>query len=94
MSSSIIYASTPLFQLHSARWLRGTLNDVPNGVTVTRDPEGDVLSVQPDGRYDGRPPGTAGAYEVAQLVHDKLVFQSNGTLYVVPIVRLDVSMPW
>lgn len=54
----------------------------PHGATT-------VLSVQPDGSYQTRPQGTAGAYEVCQKSGDKLVFspRSDGTVYVVPIIE-------
>ncbi len=68
------------------------LNDYGNHrVTATYPPGADtVLSVQPDGRYETRPHGTAGPYELAQQSGDRLVYgpYTGGVVYVVPIVLL------
>lgn len=77
----MVYSSRPLF-MNPTGWLPGTLN--ADG-TVSL-PSGEVLSVQPDGSYQTRPQGTAGEYEVAQRVGDKLVFTPGGAIHVVAMV--------
>lgn len=42
-----------------------------------------VLSIQPNGDWEVRPAGTAGAWERAELVGDKLVYSVGGHTYVV-----------
>jgi hypothetical protein len=51
---------------------------------------GDVLSVQPDGKYQTRPATLIGPWETARVVGDKLVFSNyeDGAVYIVPMVPL------
>lgn len=80
----MIFSNRPLFYTPSADgWREGTINPVPGGVTVV-NPDGTVLSVQPDGRFESRPAGTAGSYEVAIVDGSDLVY-NPGTPYVVPM---------
>ena len=45
--------------------LPGTLTPVTGGFVIVL-PNSNVFSLQPDGSYGERPPGTAGSYEVCQ----------------------------
>lgn len=70
-------------------WQTGTLVDVGNGdFVVALDPTSESLSVQPDGRFEKRKPGTADAYERAKISNGKLIYSSDGHVYVVPFVEL------
>lgn len=64
----IAYQDRPVFfsNVASPLWLPGSLDAVDGGHVVTL-PTGRVLSVQPDGSFQDRDPGTAGAYEVCQI---------------------------
>lgn len=77
----MVYSNRPLFRDPSG-WMPGTWN--ANGTVAL--PSGEVLSVQPDGSYQTRPAGTAGPYEVAQRVGDKLVFTPGDAIHVVAMV--------
>lgn len=58
----------------------GTLNPQPDGsvtLTINASTE-EVLSVQPDGSFQTRPKGTAGAYERANLAGNVLVYCPDG----------------
>lgn len=77
----MVYSNRPLF-MNPTGWLPGSLN--PDG-TVSL-PSGEVLSVQPDGSYQARPPGTAGPWETAQRAGDKLVYTSGGGIFVLAMV--------
>jgi hypothetical protein len=57
------------------------LNALPDGTVTASLPNGEVLSVQPDGRLETRPPGTDGPWERAAVQGDKLVF-NPGVIYV------------
>ncbi len=84
------FTNRPLF-LNPLGWIDGTVQTVPNGVVVNVADQAvpgwdaGVLSVQPDGRYETRPSGTAGAYEVAQQEPGKLVYRPGQT-YVIATV--------
>lgn len=64
------------------------LNKIASGaciVTVTYPAGTDtVLSVQPDGKIETRPHGTAGPYERAVLKNDRLAYESGGKWYLIP----------
>lgn len=54
-------------------------------VTVTYPVGADtVLSVQPDGKIETRPHGTAGSYERAILNNDRLAYESGGKFFLIP----------
>lgn len=66
-------------------WVGCCLND--NGtVNVGDDTSGFVVSIQPDGRFDTRPNGTAGPWE--QCAKDGslnvVTYSGTGTVYKVP----------
>jgi hypothetical protein len=65
-----------------------TMNPQPDGrVTVTRR-NGQVLSVQPDGTFEDRPPGSVGPFEVAIVDGNHLVYCPDGmTVYAIPFVQ-------
>lgn len=67
MSQSIAYQDRPAFLGDGSApvWLAGTLTPVAGGYTVVK-PNAQVLSVQPNGAYQERPPGTAGPWETCQ----------------------------
>ena len=77
----MVYSNRPLFH-DPTGWLDGTLNRVDGGVTVS-NPDGTVLSVQPNGTFETRPGGTAGPYEVAQQSGQDLIFRPAGNIHVV-----------
>lgn len=61
----------------------------PHGAYVTVTVDDGVLSVQPDGRIEVRPPGTAGPYELAINAGDRLVYAPHGVdgaVYLLPLV--------
>ena len=60
---------------------RERLNKGPNGTAIVVNGDGTVVSVQPDGSVQSRPAGTAGPYETATVVGDKLVYHSGGHIY-------------
>ncbi len=68
MVSQIAYSANPvtLIPASGIAWLPGTLTPVANGYVVVL-PSGEVLSVQPNGTLETRPPGTTGEYEVCQV---------------------------
>lgn len=68
----------------------GALNPQPNGtVTLTiNNTTMEVLSVQPDGSFETRPPGTTGAYEIAYVNGNTLVYCPDGQhVYVFPYFK-------
>ena len=57
------------------------------GKVVVENLDGTVMSVQPDGRVESRPAGSAGAYEQATIVGNNLAFRPvSGKVYVFPYV--------
>ena len=80
----IAFAAQPILTL--------TLGDlipspIPGRVAVVWPSGSDtVLSVQPDGSYQKRPKGSIGPWESAVQKGDKLVFQPDGHIYVVPFI--------
>lgn len=61
------------------------LNDVGDGMFTVSYPNGDVLSVQPDGTFQRRAAGTSGIYERATLVPQGLIYCPDGEhAYLVP----------
>jgi hypothetical protein len=48
-----------------------TANPLPNGKFTLSKEDGEVLSVQPDGRREFRPAGTVGPYEQCSLSGDR-----------------------
>lgn len=82
----MIYSNRPLFTGPTG-WLPGTINKQGENWVTVSNPDGTVLSVQPDGSYQSRPAGTAGPYELAQFyAPDRLVYESAGNFYVVSAV--------
>jgi hypothetical protein len=60
----------------------------PDATSWTAGPA--EVSCQPDGRLEPRPVGTRGAYEIAAVPDSQaeVVYGTDGTLYVLPIVVL------
>ena len=79
----IAYAQ-PILVFTSALELVPGAFDGTVAVLVDQD---NVLSVQPDGTFQTRPRTNIGAWESAKQVGDKLVYQPDGKVYVVPIVE-------
>lgn len=62
------------------------LNDLGNGMYTVSYSNGEVLSVQPDGRFERRPAGAAGSYEVATMDVKGLIYCPDGQrAYLVPV---------
>ena len=60
---------------------------VVGGKVVVENLDGTVMSVQPDGRIESRPAGSAGAYEQATIVGNNLAFRPvSGKVYVFPYI--------
>lgn len=54
------------------------LNSQPDGLTtITVSKEGDVLSVAPNGDFDIRPAGSAGAWELCRVSGSIAVFNTD-----------------
>lgn len=68
--------------------LIATINPQPNGQATISNPDGSVVSVQPDGAIESRPAGTAGAYELCTLNGLTVTFQpvSSGPQFVFSLV--------
>lgn len=67
--------------------LAGRLIDQGDGTVTVANVDGTVVSVQPDGRIETRPAGTAGAYERATLVGQMLFFcpdAASGKVFAIP----------
>lgn len=77
----MVYSNRPLF-MNPTGFLEGTKNKVDGGVTVVKS-NGRVLSVQPNGNYEERDPGTAGEYEVAQEAGSDLIYRPGGQVFVI-----------
>jgi hypothetical protein len=61
------------------------LNQEPDGTFTVSYANGEVLSVQPDGRFERRPAGANGIYERATLVSQGLIYCPDGQhAYLVP----------
>lgn len=65
------------------------INRVTDTLVTVRYPATDttVISMQPDGRFELRPAGTAGPYELARLESDRLVYAplgSGGGVWLLP----------
>jgi hypothetical protein len=58
------------------------LNRKPDGTVTASLRSGEVVSVQPDGRIETRPAGTEGAWERGTVAGDKIIYNSNGNIYV------------
>lgn len=72
--SAILVSEQPVAQfLVAAR-----LIEQDDGTVTVELPDGAVLSVQPDGRLETRPPGTAGPYERALPWGSVLVYVPDG----------------
>lgn len=81
----MVYSNRPLFR-DPSDFLPGSINKVDGGVTVSL-PNGNVLSVQPNGDYQERPAGAAGDYERAQQAGDKLIYTPTpNKVYVIATV--------
>ena len=79
----IAVGTTPLTDWVVAR----RVVDVGGGKVVVENLDGTVMSVQPDGRVESRPAGSAGAYEQATIVGNNLAFRPvSGKVYVFPYV--------
>jgi len=50
-----------------------TIKDIGGGYMTLSYPDGNVLSVQPDGSNQTRPAGTDGPFEACRMVGDNLV---------------------
>lgn len=50
-----------------------------NGVLV--NPNGTVRSCQPDGSWEARPPGTAGAYEICMVNGSVVAYTPGSAVY-------------
>lgn len=70
----IAIGKTPLAEMVLAE----RLIDQGDGTVTVSLLSGAVMSVQPDGRVETRPPGTAGAYERATVVGQTVVFCPAG----------------
>lgn len=80
-----VYSNRPVGH-NFTDFLPGTRNRVGGGTTISTA-DGSVLSVQPDGKFETRPAGTEGPYEVAEDHGDKLVYCPDGVhTYVVAVV--------
>jgi len=73
----IAYGTTPLTPMKLAQ----TLNQQSNGQFTVSLADGKVLSCQPDGHFETRPAGTAGAYELCTVNGGYLTFNPAGTPY-------------
>lgn len=64
---TIDYQDRPVFfgAASTPTWLRGELTEVDGGFVVTL-PNGRILSVQPDGRYEDRDANAAGPWELCR----------------------------
>jgi hypothetical protein len=80
----IAFASQPILNFSQT----GDLIALGNDYYAVRVSPTEVLSVQPDGRYETRPQTAIGPWETAKLNGDKLVFNSDGHVYVIPMVTL------
>jgi hypothetical protein len=60
---------------------KSQLNAQPNGQVTVSYPAGasTVLSIQQDGSIQTRPQGTAGAFELASISGNSLVYAPSGT---------------
>jgi hypothetical protein len=80
MTDPIVVAIGP----HQLNWL----DEAHTHATVRLYPEGtEVISIQPDGRIETRPEGTAGPFEVCLVGADRLVFAPKdvyGAVYLLP----------
>lgn len=76
----MLIANRPLFHTPPAD---GWLDDMtvtpatafPGGYVTATFPDGTVLSVQPDGRFEHRPAGTTGPYELAERAGNTLTYR-------------------
>lgn len=82
----MVYSNRPI-ELDPTRFLDagGSQEVWPSYAILTR-PDGLVLSVQPNGGYETRPAGTAGEYEVAEVVGDKRIYRPAGAIWVVWVI--------
>lgn len=82
----MVYSNRPI-ELNPTGWLdAGESQEVWPSFAVLANPDGSVLSVQPSGGYETRPAGTAGEYEVAQVVGDKRIYRPAGEIRVVWVI--------
>lgn len=66
-----------------------SLNQLGNGKVTASASDGLVFSMQPDGRFEMRPAGTAGPYEQASQTAQGLLYAPDGvSAYLVPVVVL------
>lgn len=64
-----------------------SINSQSDGsVTLTIDDAGNVLSVQPDGSFQTRPKGTAGAYEKARISGNFVIYKPADKSYVFALI--------
>jgi hypothetical protein len=82
----VVYSNRPI-NLDSGGFLEaGESLEVWPGFAVLTRPDGQVLSVQPNGGYETRPAGTAGEYEVAEVAGDKRIYRPAGQIHVVWVI--------
>lgn len=71
----IQYQNAPVL-LNPSTWIAGSLDAVDGGTVIT-NADGTVASMQPDGTFQSRPPGTHGAYELCTLDSTNNVVRYN-----------------